>query len=46
MKAEAGTGKAMVCLPASFAEFYDRAAPDVYRYLARAAAPKRSRCHG
>jgi RNA polymerase sigma-70 factor, ECF subfamily len=36
MKAEAGTGKSPVCLPAAFAEFYDQAAPDVFRYLARA----------
>ena len=35
MKSEAGT-ESQVCLPVAFAPFYDNAAPDVYRYLARA----------
>ncbi len=36
MKSEAGTTESQVCLPVAFAPFYDHAAPDVYRYLARA----------
>ena len=36
MKSEAGTTESRACLPAAFAPFYDQAAPDVFRYLARA----------
>ena len=36
MKSEAGITEATVCLPVAFGPFYDHAAPDVYRYLARA----------
>ncbi len=36
MKSEVGTTESRVCLPAAFAPFYDQAAPDVFRYLARA----------
>jgi RNA polymerase sigma-70 factor, ECF subfamily len=36
MKAKAGTVEASRCLPEAFAGFYDQAAREVYRYLARA----------
>lgn len=35
MKAAASTGKSPVRLLASFGDFYDQAAPEVFRYLAR-----------
>lgn len=36
MKLKASIETAPVCLPPTFGEFYDQAAPEVYRYLARA----------
>ncbi len=36
MKGKAGTAESPMCLPAAFAEFYDHAAREVFRYLARA----------
>ncbi|HEX2783444.1 MAG TPA: sigma-70 family RNA polymerase sigma factor [Ilumatobacteraceae bacterium] len=36
MKVKARTEESPMCLPAAFAEFYDQAAREVFRYLARA----------
>ena len=36
MEVAAGTTSSPVCSPAAFAEFYDRSAREVFRYLARA----------